>query len=411
MSELIDNSKQRKSILKSLILKLHEGVNPEQVRKELESALSGIPYGEVVEVEQELVAEGLPETEIQKLCDIHSYVMQGSIDLSTFKITPPGHPIDTFEKENREIEKYVDEANKISEELIAAESVENIKEALIPVRAKLNSLMDIDKHYKRKEYLLFSFLEKRGITAPPKVMWGKHDEIREMLNGTIEALAEVDDKDDFAIIYKTLVKPTLYSIADMIVKEEKILFPMSADELSEADWYEIYKQTGDYGYCLYDPKVEWKPKNLISKEQVESSITSDTMSFPTGKLNYEEVLGILNTIPVDMTFVDKNDKVRYFTDGKERIFERSRAILLRDVRMCHPPSSVHIVDKILEDFKSGKQDKARFWINSRGKFIMIEYYAVRGTNGEYLGTLEVSQDLSELRELDGEQRLLSYDKE
>lgn len=409
MSELINNSQMRKSTLKALILKLHEGANPDQVRRELEETLSGIPYGEVVEVEQELVAEGLPETEIQKLCDIHSFVLQGSIDLTTFKITPPGHPIDTFEKENREIEKLVDEIEKAAKHIISIESIGNIKEILIPIRAKLNSLMDIDKHYKRKEYLLFPFLEKLGITAPPKVMWGKHDEIREMLKGTIEATAEVDDKDDFAIIYKTLIKPTLDVVLDMIVKEEKILFPMSSDKLTELDWYEIYKQTSDYGYCLFDPKIEWKPKNMPASEQSKVD-SSDALNFPTGKLNYDEILGILNTIPLDMTFVDKDDKVRYFTDSKERVFERSRAILLRDVRMCHPPSSVHIVDKILEDFKNGRENKARFWINLHGKFVMIEYYAVRGQDGEYLGTLEVTQDLTEIKSLEGEQRLLSYEK-
>jgi hypothetical protein len=118
----------------------------------------------------------------------------------------------------------------------------------------------------------------------------------------------------------------------------------------------------------------------------------------------------LNTIPFDMTFVDKDDNVRFFTQGKERIFSRSRAILGRKVQYCHPPSSVHIVEKILDDFRSGKRDLARFWITLRGKFIVIEYYALRGEHGEYLGTLEVSQDLTEKRALEGERRLLKYDE-
>jgi len=111
---------------------------------------------------------------------------------------------------------------------------------------------------------------------------------------------------------------------------------------------------------------------------------------------------------VDITFVDKDDKVKYFSQGRDRIFQRNRAIINRDVRHCHPPASAHIVDKIIEDFKSGKQDRAPFWINLGGKFIYIEYFALRNEKGEYLGTLEVSQDLTEYRKLEGEQRILSY---
>ena len=128
------------------------------------------------------------------------------------------------------------------------------------------------------------------------------------------------------------------------------------------------------------------------------------------KVHPEELLAVLNTLPVDLTFVDRDDKVKYFSQGKERIFDRNRAILGRDVRMCHPPSSVHVVDQIINDFKSGKADSAPFWIQMHGKFIHIEYFALRNEKGEYLGTLEVSQDLAEKRKLNGDQRILSYKK-
>jgi DUF438 domain-containing protein len=129
---------------------------------------------------------------------------------------------------------------------------------------------------------------------------------------------------------------------------------------------------------------------------------------PSGRFTTEELLAILNTLPLDLTFVDRNDKVKHFTQGRERIFDRNRAILGRDVRLCHPPSSVHIVEQILEDFKNGKQESCPFWINMQGRFIHIEYFALRNEKGEYLGTLEVSQDLTEKRKLAGEQRILSY---
>ncbi len=407
MSELINNSELRKSRLKELILKLHEGSEPDEVRRELEVSLGSIPYGEVVEAEQELVAEGLPVEEIQKLCDIHSAVLAGRIDLSSAKIVLPGHPVDTMKKENREIEELVAEINDAIGGITAELRTDELRKAAMTLKGKFNTLMDVDKHYKRKEFLIFPYLEKLGITAPPKVMWGKHDEIREQLKAVLVSLDVVDDAGDFSILYKTLIAPALFAITDMITKEEKILLPMALDKLTEIDWYEIYKQTGEYGYCLYDPKVEWKPKVALESQAVETQ-TSDDLAFPTGRLNYDELLGILNTLPVDITFVDKNDKVRYFSEGRERVFERSRAILLRDVRLCHPPSSMHIVDKIVEDFRSGREDSAAFWINFHGKFVYIEYFAVRGKDGEYLGTLEVTQNLTKHRQLEGEQRLLSY---
>jgi DUF438 domain-containing protein len=192
----------------------------------------------------------------------------------------------------------------------------------------------------------------------------------------------------------------------MIMKEEEILLPMTMDKLTDADWYEIYKQTNEIGYCLYDPKVEWKPEGIALAEN--RSTDSGTIQLPSGKFTIEELQAVLNSLPVDLTFVDRNDKVKYFTQGRERIFDRNRAILGRDVRMCHPPSSVHVVEQILQDFKDGKEERCPFWINMGGKFIHIEYFALRNEKGEYLGTLEASQDLTEKRKLDGEQRILSY---
>jgi DUF438 domain-containing protein len=195
----------------------------------------------------------------------------------------------------------------------------------------------------------------------------------------------------------------------MIYREEEILFPMSLDTLSDQEWYNIYQQSLEIGFCLYDPQEEWQPDNLEIKLEEEKEIKR--IQLPSGSFTVHELTSILNTIPFDLTFVDKDDTVRYFTQGKERIFTRNRAILGRKVQNCHPPSSVHIVEKILEDFKSGKEDHARFWITMKGQLIIIEYYALRNDQGDYLGTLEVSQNLTEKRSLKGEQRLLSYIKE
>ena len=406
MSELINNTENRKKLLKHLILQLHEGIAPDQVRNQLIEVMQKVPYGVVVEVEQELIREGLPEEEVIKLCDVHSKVLEGNIDHSGAKEIPKGHPIDTFQKENIELTNVCTQLKAI-----LSDREDDLENYLNKIKGNFNALMDVDKHYQRKENLLFPFLEKKNITGPPKVMWAKHDEIREKLKAAIEAASinVTSNFDDFDSSLEFLFKPAIEAVEDMIMKEEEILLPMTMDMLTNLEWYEIYLQTNEIGYCLYDPQIEWKPEGVeISKTASENK--GDLIQLPSGSFTAHELNALLNTLPFDMTFVDKDDKVRYFTQGEERIFARNRAILKRDVRMCHPPSSVNIVDQILQDFKSGKESRAPFWINMHGKFIHIEYFAVRGENGEYLGTLEVSQNATDLRALEGEQRLLSYAK-
>ncbi len=408
MSEHIDNSKFRKAKLKELILKLHQGKSEESVRQELLVSLSNIPYGEVVEVEQELISEGLPEEEVLKLCDAHSAVLEGRVDLSAARAIPEGHPVDVMLEENRALKRIGE--NMLS--LLSALKYINdnqLENTLLQLKSGFNQLIDVDKHYLRKEYLLFPYLEKIGITGPPKVMWGKHDEIRELLNGSIEIInTPAITKEDLTASAELILQPAVRGVLEMTVKEEEILFPMAMDALADGDWYQIRKQSVEFGFCLYDPAIEWTPEGMEPESVNEAQKQGGTIQLPSGSFTAEELMAILNTIPADMTFVDRNDKVKYFSQGSERIFARNRAILNRDVRHCHPPASAHIVDKILEDFKSGRQTRAPFWINMRGRFIHIEYFALRNEKGEYLGTLEVSQDLTEYRKLDGEQRILSY---
>ncbi len=408
MSELIDNSTKRKKRLKELILKLHDGEAQESVRKELEVSLSSVPYGDVVEVEQELIAEGLPEDEILRLCDVHSAVLKDKIDLSMSKKVPDGHPVDTIYSENKAIlEVCLETENRLNE--IDIVKPEKFADYILLIKELFNKLIDTEKHYLKKEYLLFPFLEKKGITGPPKVMWGKHDEIRELLKGSIEILNVPDvNKDDFKISAELVLSPAVRNVSEMITKEEQILIPMALDKLTDLEWWQIYNESDEIGYCLIDPQHEWKPEGMDAIEQKKSRIKDNSVHLPSGSFTSEEILSILNTVPFDMTFVDKNDKVKYFSQSSERIFQRNRSILNRDVRYCHPPGSVHIVDKILDDFKSGKTSRAPFWIRMGDKFIHIEYFAMRNDKGEYLGTLEVSQDLSEKRKLQGEQRILSY---
>jgi uncharacterized protein len=407
MSEIINNSQKRKELLKHMILQLHNGEAPELVKKRLAGLLTSIPYDEVVEVEQELISEGLPVEEVLRLCDIHQLVLDGHIDQSGAKTVPEGHPVDTFKKENRELEFVIDTLGTLFEGVNSLNHAD-VKQWMLKVHSSLNSLMDVDKHYLKKEYLLFPFLEKYEITGPPKVMWGKHDEIRALLKAAIEAVSVQEDisSDEAASITTLILIPAVKGISDMISKEEEILLPMSLERLTDDDWFSIYNQTMEFGYCLYDPQTEWKPEGKIAGEVIYNN--GKNLQLSTGSFSIEELEAIFRTLPIDLTFVDKDDKVKFFSLGPDRIFTRNRAIIGRDVRMCHPPSSVHVVEQILNDFRQGNQNSASFWINMKGKFIYIDYYAIRDKEGNYLGTLEFTQDLTRLRELQGEQRLLSY---
>lgn len=407
MSEVINNSQKRKELLKHLILQLHNNEAPEIVQKRLIELLRSVPYNEVVEVEQELISEGLPEEEVLRFCDIHTAVLDGSIDTSAAKVVQPGHPVDTFKRENRALEEYIqkakalfDKGNKLKDE--------EVKEYLLQLKGVFNNLSDVDKHYKRKEYLLFPFLEKAGITGPPKVMWGKHDETRELLKAAHEALLAKDvSAGEVTTLILLILLPAIDALEGMIMKEEEILLPMCLDTLTDKDWYQIYKETPQFGFSLYDPQTEWAPESVEVGELTYKE--GDAIHLSSGNFTTKELETIFKTLPVDVTFVDKDDKVKFFSHGTKKVFERNRSIIGRDVRLCHPPGSVHIVEQIINDFKSGKENVAAFWISSfMGRFVYIEYTALRGNDGEYLGVMEVTQDITDLRKLEGDQRLLSY---
>jgi len=407
MDHINPDNTQKKELLKHMILQLHKGEAPAAVRSRLVELLKSIPYNEVVQVEQELINEGLPEEEVLKFCDIHTHVLEGHIDQSGAKEIPPGHPVDTFKRENRELMKVTQTLIRFYEKIRIPEELE-METYLIQLKAFFNNLMDVEKHYLRKENLLFPYLEKYGITGPPKVMWGKHDETRELLKVAQEGLdvKGLVDKEEVDALIELVLKPASTAVSDMIMKEEEILFPMSMDKLTDEEWYLISAQSMEIGFCLYDPETEWKPEGI----EISTPIQTDDgiIRLPTGKLSVPELIGFFKTMPVELTFVDDHDKVKFFSHGKKPIFNRNRAVIGRDVRLCHPPKSVHIVEQILSDFKTGKEDQSSFWLEMKGIFVHIDYYALRDEDDKYLGTLEVVQDITELRKIEGEQKLLSY---
>jgi len=427
MSEFINNSSKRKELLKHMLVELHQGEAPELVKTRLKELLKSIPYNEVVEVEQQLISEGFPEEEILKFCDIHSAVLDGSIESGEIAV-PEAHPVDTLKKENREVEKVTTQVKEFFDTLPSAglNDGKDLEKAILKLKGWFNSLSDLDKHYKRKEYLLFPFLEKEGITGPPKVMWGKHDQIREQLKASHQSLQpqNIQSKEELMGVVVMLLGPVVDAIESMIMKEEEILIPMCMEKFSEEQWYQIYLETPVYGYCLHDTRAEWTPSPEVASKMTTDDKTGSTLvgqgseyikgspvRLSSGSFDINELEALFVTLPVDITYVDANDKVKFFSHSPNRVFERNRSIIGRDVRLCHPPGSVNIVEQILEDFKSGKENKAKFWIsNFMGRFVYIEYTALRGKDNEYLGVIEVTQDISEFRKLQGDQRLLSYTK-
>ena len=407
MDNIKPENQGKRDLLKHMILQLHQGEAPEEVRGRLTELLKSIPYNEVVHVEQELINEGLPEEEVLKFCDIHTQVLEGHIDQSGAREIPVGHPVDTFKRENKELLKVVSTLNRFYDKISAPAELD-LETYLIQLKAFFNNLMDVEKHYLRKENLLFPYLEKYNITGPPKVMWGKHDETRELLKVAQEGLGVRGpvDLEELETLIDLVLKPASNAVADMVMKEEEILFPMSMDKLSDEEWYQISQQSMDIGYCLYDPEKEWKPEGIDPLPV--SRVNEGLLQLPTGKLSVPELIAFFSTLPVELTFVDSQDKVKFFSHGKKPIFNRNRAVIGRDVRLCHPPKSVHIVEQILSDFKLGKEDCTAFWLEMKGLFVHIEYYALRNEQNKYLGTLEVVQDITDLRKIEGEQRLLSY---
>ena len=408
MSELIDNRARRVSTLKSIIQHLHKGEAPDAVKAQLREMVRQTNPSEIMAMEQELISGGMPVEEVRSMCDLHSQVTREVlVQLPANPITP-GHPVDTFRRENAAIREVIEKTRATLNQISALCDNEDCKTQLLQLRQSANELMDIDKHYQRKEHALFSFLEKHGITGPSKVMWAKDDDVRALLKDMNQA---AHDCSPTALACKEFgagsVSQTLGAVEEMIFKEENILLPMSLQTLTENEWAEIWASSPRYGWCLIEPQQGYMPPKHVGAST--PSVPGDgTINMPSGHVTVEQLTAVLSSLPLDLTFVDAEDRVAFFSEGPDRIFARSKAIIGRKVQHCHPPSSVDVVDRILGDFRAGRQDVAEFWIDFHGKFVHIRYFAVRDQEGKYLGTVEVTQDIAPLRSLTGERRLLQY---
>lgn len=416
MSELINNRAQRIAQLKSIIQQLHAGVPVEQVRRQLVQLVKVADAGEIAAMEQEIIASGVAVEEVKAMCDLHAQAVADVIAKPEATLAL-GHPADTLKHENVAILDICQQLRAAIADLGEESDVSRLDAALLKCRSLLNELMDVDKHYRRKEDLFFSVLERHGITGPSKVMWAVQDEARKRLKAMQACLQSADSEDpQLPQTLQQLVDDGLMIVERLVDKEENILLPMMLETVTEDEWGEIWTLSPKYGWCLVEPREGYQPPTRELREDAVNVPSDRAMTFPTGQIDFDQIAGIFRTLPVDLTFVDADDRVRFFSEG-ERIFARSKAIIGRKVQNCHPPHSVHIVDQIIDDFRSGRQNQAEFWIELHGRFVHIRYFAVRSGHGvypgggEYLGTLEVTQDITPIRALTGERRLLQYDQQ
>jgi DUF438 domain-containing protein len=405
MSESFDKE-SKKEVLKEIIKKLHEGANPEEVKEEFKKVLKDITPVEISQIEEELIREGMPREEMQKLCDVHLLVFREAVEREKTSM-PSGHPIHTLMEEHKILLQFADTLKNIAHRIKEAKDFDSVAREIEQIKHIEKHLKDSESHYVREENVLFPYLEKHGITQPPAIMWTEHDKIR-VIKKNLYRLIDMRASMTFEDFQEQLEEASI-SLAEMLsshfYKENNILFPSALEVVTENEWKEIRKQFDELGYCCFTPEHAKDVAAEIKMDITEVEI-GDKILFETGEMLKEELKAVLNTLPVDITFVDKEDTVRYFSDSKDRIFPRTKAIIGRKVQQCHPQKSVHIVEQILDDFKNDRKTKAEFWIPLNERLIYIRYFALHDKNGDYLGCLEVTQDITDIKKIEGERRLL-----
>jgi DUF438 domain-containing protein len=398
----------RKELIKAAIRRIHGGEKVEELKAEFALAVKGLTETEVAEAEQEAMAEGATVDDVRALCGAHLEVFRASMAEKPIEV-PHWHPLHIQEEE------HIDMANKIG---LAKTQVHALLHgaagaARDAAAAKLAGLVaylgKAASNFLKQENVFFPALERHGIAQPPKVMWAEHDLLRaaqKKLAGLAAAgiEANVGAIRDAVLEYEKI-------LLDHVMKERSILFPASLSLFSEKEWIEVRRDFDDVGYFAFFPM----PLEFALAEEASKGASSDAsipgapgglIDLDTGYLSRRELVAMLKALPVDVTFVDADDKVKYFSETPERIFVRTKSVIGRSVQNCHPPKSVHVVTEILDDFRSGKKDSEDFWLHMGEKYVYIRYFAVRGSKGEYLGALEVSQDIAPIKAIEGEKRIV-----
>lgn len=401
MSEPFADKKRK---LKELIKALHAGARPDEMKEKFKEVLKDTGTTDIAKVEEELIAEGMPLEEVRRLCDVHLAVFGESLEKPESGLTP-GHPVYILLIEHELVKEYVREISALLPRVEQAKDINGMVNPLSKIGEMLGHLKEYEKHKVREENSLFPYLEKHGITQPPAIMWSEHDEQRKEIK---ETSATLDNRGTIRFEdFKSRLVQRLRKLTELIpahfYKEENILFPTALKLITDQEWREIKASMDELGYCYFTPKEAIGKTVELAKEAMEKE---GEITLETGSMSKAELEAMLNTLPIDITFVDREDTVRYFNQSKDRLFPRAKAVIGRKVQQCHPQKSINLIDQILNEFKSGKRDYAQFWLNVKGRKIHIRYLAVRDNNGRYLGCVGVDQDITDIQQLEGEKRLL-----
>lgn len=409
MSKTPRDEDAKKELLKELITELGKGGEAsEELRERCKKFLRALTPMELSKIEEELIKEGMPKEKMLKLCDIHIALHKESQEEAK-GIAPEGHPIHTLMEEHKILLQFAERLKNIASGIKSAAGFDSIESEIKELHDIEHHYKESEKHYLREENVLFPYIEKHGITQPPAIMWAEHDEIREKKKKFYQLLETHKSLQlqEFARGLEQIAIEIANKLSNHFYKENNILFPTAMKVILEEEWGEMVSQFDEIGYCCFTPETEKVMAKKGEKPVSEKAdFSGELISFETGSFSVEELETLLNNLPVDITFVDKDDKVRYFSQSKDRIFVRTKAIIGRTVQQCHPEKSVHMVEQILNDFKQGKRDVAEFWLTLNERLIYIRYFPLRDEKGDYLGCLEVTQDITDIKKIEGEKRLL-----
>jgi uncharacterized protein len=375
------------------IEEIAHGKHTMELYREYEQDILSVEADELFTLFLDRLKKGETSDQILLYLDRLMHVFAQSLKSKTSEI-PSDSFIDHMIRENIEMTNRMNQIKKI----LALSDYSDRKGDLL---VRFEELLDFNVHYIKKENILFPYLEKSDEKyTGVSIMWTLHDQMRETLRNILQILKEVDF-DQKAFIMD--VGRYFFQVFGLIQKEEYILYPVALKTLTPQQHDQMREQSFEVGFAFID-----EPEEFVSEDS-NAEFDGWIYRSETGELTYQQLTLFINALPVDCTLIDEHNKVRYFTRPKDRIFPRSPAIIGRDVRNCHPADSVDVVNKIIEAFRNNERDVATFWIDMRGKKLLIQYYALRNAQGEYKGTLEVSQDITEIQKLEGQRRLLQWE--
>lgn len=399
MSEIINNSGDRIAALADFSRRLISGEDGRMLIEKYKQIINTVTPAETMQVLDIMLSEGIPNEIVKANVGKIINVFYKSLSAYQWEKPGEGHFLYYLMLENREVQKIMTKLKSVIKVFFKGEN-QDFSTLRHKLMQHVEQLKTYELHYIKKENILFPYIEK----AFPQyrclqLMWSFHDDFRRSLK-VLDVILQ-DTLPDKELLNKEIGK-LFFVVLPIVFREEQIVFPVALRAIPEKAWIEMMEQSYDTEWCFIE-----QPDRKYNTNMASFSLNGK-INLGTGFLSPEQVIMLLNNLPVDITFIDENDEVLFFSGAKDRIFPRSKAIIGRKVQNCHPPESVHIVNEIITAFRNGQNDHADFWIRMKSRFINIRYFALRNEQGLYKGTIEVSQDVTEIRSLQGERRLLEW---